>query len=733
MSGITRRFTYFPDAATIKRIEGIIIVDAAPAGTVQEAEAGTVCLIGETEDGGFMTDSPKPVDVYHLGGGPLNIPGGKWQEVLGTFGFTINGQKSQHPCARRSDGEFWNGNAYVQAKGLAFRKFYMGRVDTSVGSVTFSPMAFLESSSAQNWALTTGQTLVLSINGGADRTATFTGTKASHTGAAGAFGTIVAGDTLTLSIDSGAFFTVEFRTGDTTVALCIDRINAAAGSPIAILSGGQIKIESGTGGLSSKVIISASGGAVKLGLTAGTYNGAGNVQNIGSVTAAEVKTIVEALVDNPKIRITDAGKIRVCSPLGSTGTIRVQASSTATAFGFTTASTVSASSGTQATTIPAGTLCKGNAAGVLSRVVTMQTLSIPASTTAAISVKVRPAQDDGTFLGYVAATIDTIETVPSGTSEWVVNNASALTAALTTAQKDAAYEAAIRQSLALTGAAKKFNYIVSARQSAVVRAALRTNALNASSKAYGRKAVISPPIGTSLATMQTSASPGVGTYRAERVVYCPGWTKYISEIAALGAALGGAGFTDDGLVEVHGDIVAASVMSLLNPEENPAQATSFIPRDLYVGVENAIVSWGEDEYAAAKAAGIMAPCYDENEGPGFMSGVTSVDPLAYPSQAPVARVRFADFLTDSVQEFQKPYVKLPATETRKALLQGKLEEFLQGLQDVERVEKFKVSEGQKPAANTYLLNWAVEMIDSLDNIINATSIGEGAISTSRVA
>lgn len=731
MSGFTRRFSYLPDVATIKRIEGVIIVDQPPAGDVQQADSGLVCLVGEVEDGGFATDPTTPADLYHPAGGLQEVFNGGWAGKLGTFGFTIAGAKSQHPCARRSDGEFWNGNAYIHAKGLAFRRFMVARVDTSVGSVAFSPLAFLESSSAGPWALTTAQTLIVAVNGGADRTATFTGSAAVVTGAAATYA-IVAGDTLVLAIDGAAAVTVTFQAGDTTVGNVVARINAALGQPLATNSAGQVRLTSPTGGTSSKVQIVSGSSLVALGLTAATTSGAGNVANIGAVTAAEVTTIVEALTDSPKVRTTSTGKIRVCSPLGSTGTIRVQAASTATAFGFTTASTVSASSGTTATSIPAGTPVNDGGAAA-TRVVTMQTLSIPASTTAAINVKVRPALDDGTYAGVAGSAIDTIETTISATSEWTVVNASALTVALTGAQKDAAYAAAIAATVAIAGVARKINYIVSARQSPATRAALRTNALNASAKSYGRKTCMSPPLGSSLTTMVTSASPGVGTYRDERVSYQPGWTKYISEIAALGSALGGAGFTDTGLVETHGDIVAASVMSILNPEENPAQATEVIPRELYVGVEAALATWGEDEYALAKANGIMAPVYDELEGPQFMSGCTSVDPASFPAQVPIARVRLADFATDSVAEFQKPYVKKLATEVRKGILFAKLNEFLQDLKDAERIADFTVSEGAKVAKNTYALQWAIEPLESMDNIINLTSIGEGAISTRRVA
>jgi len=731
-----RRFNSMPDLQTIREIEGPIIVDEAPEGAIQGSDWGVVGLVCETEDGGFMTDPVQPVDVYRPAGGPILVGRDQWAALVGTLGFSFNGLKNQFPCCRRSNGELWNGNGYIQTKSLLFRRLYVVRVDTSVGSLTFSPLAFLESATAGPWSLAAGQTLVCSRDGGGDATATFTATAASVTGTGASFATIGAGEYVDLAIDGAAPVRTTFQTGDTSLAAVIARINGTFGAPIASTATTQLKLDSSTLGSSSKIQVvgGSTGTATKLGLTVAITSGTGNVANIAKVTFAEVKAIVEAGVAGTSVRQTEAGKVRICSTTGTTGSIRVQVASTATAFGFTTATTVTASSGSVATTIPSGTLC--NAGGVAAtRVVSMQTMRIPASYTGPVTVKVRPAQDDGTFLTQTASTITTIESVISPNAEWTVTNPSALSAALTEAQKDAAYEAAIKLTKAISGPTRMLDFVVSARHSNRVGSALVENAKQASARGCkGRKVRLGPPLGTSRATMTGSSEPGVGQYRHERVQYVPGLRRYVSELSALGATLGGIGFTDSGEIEVHGDLLKTSLDSMLNPEENACQTTDLVPQD-FRGVESALASWDIDDYIAAKASGICAPIWNESAGTlEFQSGVTTVDKNAYPSQVPEQRIKLADWLTDSVAEFEAPHTKKLRTPMRTTMLLTKLEEFLGGLKDAERISAYTAEEGPR-IRRAHVLDWKVEPLDSMDSIVNRTTIGEGAIesTTARVS
>jgi hypothetical protein len=92
-SGFVRRFPYMPPDETIRAIEGVVIVDNAPPGTIEGVGTGCVCAVGEFTDCsyaiqadalGVITSSPRPVEVF--GGQDLIDKVGGWDETLGKFG-----------------------------------------------------------------------------------------------------------------------------------------------------------------------------------------------------------------------------------------------------------------------------------------------------------------------------------------------------------------------------------------------------------------------------------------------------------------------------------------------------------------------------------------------------------------------------------------------------------------------------------------------------------------------
>lgn len=111
-------------------------------------------------------------------------------------------------------------------------------------------------------------------------------TSASVTGSGGTYVTgFVGGETLDLDIDNGGTINVVFDAADQSLAQVINRINSFAalagvtgdgGAPITIASdvGSELRIASGTTGVSSEVEILAGGTALAtLGLTATVVNG----------------------------------------------------------------------------------------------------------------------------------------------------------------------------------------------------------------------------------------------------------------------------------------------------------------------------------------------------------------------------------------------------------------------------------------------------------------------------
>lgn len=388
--------------------------------------------------------------------------------------------------------------------------------------------------------------------------------------------------------------------------------------------------------------------------------------------------------------------------------------------------------GTNATTIPAGTLLRNSGGNLW---LTMQTTAVSASNAGPYNIKVRPAVDDGSAPLAALGTV-TLLARQVQSAAWSVINPLAFSAALTEAAIDAKYVTALAATLNPSSVASVANLIWSARQSNAIRGALRQNANDASSSGlYGRMAAIRPPLGTSRAAAKSSAAqPGVGAYRSQRVIYCyPGVQTFVPVIASKGTA-GGAGFTADGVIDTGADGFMVSICSQLPPEENPGQLTTFAAGALGVEANNPDVqNLTINDYIAFRAAGIAAPRVDGGVMI-FQSGVTSVDPAVQPSLRNIARRRMADFIQDSLALRMKAFGKKLNTRTRRALIAGEIRAFMTSLLSpgnaaAQRIDGFSldVTSGNTPATLALgifriLLN--VRTLSSLDAIVLQTTIGE---------
>jgi hypothetical protein len=329
MSSFIRRFLFDPGATVLLNIESVNILDLQPPGAVRGVGSGAVLLVAELENGpfGVTTEVTSPTDV---------------STEFGTLGFTYNGVPSNFPCAvaRKADGalvpEFWNGNGFVQMNGKQFARLFLCRVNTSVGSVQFSRLAFLNGAAAFRYALAPGQ--ILSVDVGAGFTsATFTATAATVTAIGGVYPTTFTGvETLTLGYDGAPNFTVQFLASDQTIGAVIARINQYAGFTFADNNAGQIRLTSLQQGNAAQVrVVSASAPGVltQLGLTVATTLGTGNVGNILAVTPGEIASVVQLAIANTKVEQTSSGNLRI-SNTGTSGFITVGPATTATALGF---------------------------------------------------------------------------------------------------------------------------------------------------------------------------------------------------------------------------------------------------------------------------------------------------------------------------------------------------------------------------------------------------------------
>ena len=187
----------------------------------------------------------------------------------------------------------------------------------------------------------------------------------------------------------------------------------------------------------------------------------------------------------------------------------------------------------------------------------------------------------------------------------------AVTAALTNPQKDARYTEALGATLALNrNPSKSADYLLVARRSEAVVRDARQNVLDAETRGVvGRKYIASAPLGFS----PDQALADVPQFRTDRLAYTyPGWLVRIPEIASRGAA-GGLGFTDTGIITVRGDGPLTTLCAVLNPEENPGQATEGLI-DQFFDLEDIGRSLELDDYVAFKAAGIAATATDSARG-----------------------------------------------------------------------------------------------------------------------
>src|SRR5580700_757785 len=275
MTMFVRRWQTDPGNTVLLNIESINVIDLTPPGAIAGIGSGTVMCVGEFEDGPF--NSPQQViDVTD------------YTATWGGLGYQYGGLPGQNPCARQrfADGaiapEYWNGNGTVQLNAKQFSELLITRVNTSVGAVTVSRLAFLTGAAAFTYLLVTGQVLQLDVGNG-PASATFTGTAASVTAVGGTYPTtFTGGQTLTLAYDQGSPFVVTFFSTDQTLAQVVARINQYAGFAFAGTSGGQLTLtglQGGTGG-QVNVVSGSTGVLTQLGLTAGVTSGAGNVANI---------------------------------------------------------------------------------------------------------------------------------------------------------------------------------------------------------------------------------------------------------------------------------------------------------------------------------------------------------------------------------------------------------------------------------------------------------------------
>ena len=727
-----RRFTTDPGLEVLLNIESVNVLDIEPEAPITSTGYGTVLLIGEFEKGPYNT----PTEVF----GPSDVA-----QTFGGFGFSYGGVPAGNPCARKrlADAtvvpEYWNGNGMVALNGKTFSRLILTRVDTSVGSVSFSRSASILGNVQSTFAVTAGQTLIVDVGGG-NVTSTILGTQGTYTGGVfpggGGNSGFIGGEWLDVAWDAHATVRVYFLAADQTPTQVAARINGYVGYTMMTTAAGGTKlvftgVQYGSGANVNVVAADAPGTLTAIGIATGTHAGTGSAVNLNSMTVAELHTLVHAAVPAVTVDVGYGGAIRMTNTLTPlTGTLKIVSTSTAVAFGFAPLDTVVTAVTGSAQTIPAGTRVR--TAGAIEWV-TCDDVAVTAASAGPYSIKVRPSTDDGTAVSALANAVTTMYD-PTQYDNFSVTNPLPLTQALTETQLDVAYLAAFDTTYDVNSVVKQTNTSYCARQSNAVRRKGRDNADYASKNGcYGRRFCMRPPFNTLRAVAKQVAEPGIQAYRHERVIYCyPGASVYMPAIAAVGTA-GGAGFTADGFINEGADGFMAMACSLLPPAENPGQVVDFF--DAISGLEDSanVQGWDMTDYISFKAYGIAALRMDGGT-PEFQSGVTSVDPVAHPGQVTINRRRLADQLEDTLALRAKNYGKKLGTRARYAAMLTVINDYLSGLTRIESsgVQAFVVDgkKGNTAATLAAGLRWIyvyVQTVTSMDSIVLQCEISPNAI------
>jgi hypothetical protein len=183
-----------------------------------------------------------------------------------------------------------------------------------------------------------GQTVVVSVNGGADLTATFTATAAQRdAGGAGPYSNLVNGDVLSVITDSGNGGLVQDLTitglSTRTAAEVAAILNPLVRGGYFVDNAGTLRFVSDTRGTAASVQVTGgtANASNKLNFPTTVVNGTGNVARIDAVTATEAATVIDAAVAGISV---SGNPVILTNDTAGSGSLQVRAGTTALAFGF---------------------------------------------------------------------------------------------------------------------------------------------------------------------------------------------------------------------------------------------------------------------------------------------------------------------------------------------------------------------------------------------------------------
>lgn len=306
----------------------------------------------------------------------------------------------------------------------------------------------------------------------------------------------------------------------------------------------------------------------------------------------------------------------------------------------------------------------------------------------------------------------------------------------TTSALEALYTECFEALLEDAAPVREISVLIAARTSAVIRTAMKTHVITASSQGRGRMAVIAPSLDmVSKSVALGNTADGVGYARDERVIYCwPGVQTSIGAAVNSNLKKADGTLTTTGVLDVRSDAYMASILSNLAAERNPGQATDPIP--LCLGPVLAFQSglpgpgFSMADYINFRSYGVAAIRFERGTTRTFQSGITtSLDA----SRKNINRRRMADEIQDALAQAYEKYNKLPLTTTLKDAIDTETVAYLNSLLSpnnpaAQRIEAYSVDSksGNTPelnAAGIYVVVVKVRMLGMSDAIVLQAEVG----------
>lgn len=266
-----------------------------------------------------------------------------WEDYTKTFGgFTIDGDLPlavygiyrQDPAARL----YVVRTVHYTDPATPATKTSLPASVTMIGTTATASAGAVTSANAGPFNLEPAQKLDIHVDedvGGAE-TATFDAARAIAAGAGLAIVDLT-GDTLILSLDGGDSQTITFAGTEATVQDVVTTINATLLGGVAVVNAGQVDIMGSIRGTDGEVDITGGTALTEIGHSVGTDSGTGDVANINAVTFAEVVAVVATDIVTKTITVTEETNSKITFTSDTTGgssSVQVEASSDALGFGF---------------------------------------------------------------------------------------------------------------------------------------------------------------------------------------------------------------------------------------------------------------------------------------------------------------------------------------------------------------------------------------------------------------